>query len=150
MKRIALLLFLFCYIALLSAISFDDVLNTLYDNGKIDYHDGDVYWIPKGFSGDEAQANAWVAWAAAIILYVQADWELSIQVTRIGQLKAVKYVGAYWRDEYSGGSRLVYVPMSSIMSRFNNENCHEMEFNVLKARINEYVTESAPVRGMAW
>ena len=150
MKRIAVLLFLLGYIALLSAVSFDDVLNTLYDNGKIDYFDGDVYWIPKGFSGDEAQANAYVAWAAAIILYVQADWELSSQVIKIGQLKAVKYVGAYWRDGYDGQSYLVYAPMSAVMSQFNYEGYRHLDFNELKARINEYVTNSAPVRGMAW
>ncbi len=72
MKRIALLLLLMICTVLLSAVSFDDVLDKIYSTGLIEYYNGEIFWVSNGFLGDESQANAYVAWAATIILYVRA------------------------------------------------------------------------------
>jgi len=150
MKRIALLLLLMICTVLLSAVSFDDVLDTIYSTGLIEYYNGEIFWVSNGFLGDESQANAYVAWAATIILYVRADWELSSHTIQVGQLKAVKYVSAYWHDDWDDCSYLVSIPMSEVVGKFNSEYYHKMDFGALKDSINDYVTAYGTVRPIAY
>lgn len=146
MKALVCLFVIIFSCALLGAISYDEAVSELYATGRIDYLDGDVYWTSNGYLADATIAEKYVAWAAAIILYAQANWAQSQYSKCIGEMKAVDYVSGLWHDYYDDTTYLVYVPMGSILSGFNNDKCHNLDFEDLVERLQNYVSDISSSR----